>query len=130
MKWSNYIKLYNESENPASTVFHRYFSKNLAKIIVFFSIKFGFSANFISLMSFVFILVGSISLVLFNDILVFIISTQLSYGFDCSDGVVARINKTSSDFGKFLDLLLDRLNQFIFFGSTIFYFIINFHYNQ
>ncbi len=129
MKWSNYIKIYNENENPASTIFHKYISKNLAKIIVFFSLKLGFSANVISTLSFIMILIASLSLIQFNNIIVFIIATQLSYGFDCADGVVARINKNGSSFGKFFDLLLDRLNQLIFFVSTIFYFIVNFEVN-
>ena len=38
---------------------------------------------------------------------------QLSSIVDCADGMLARARGTSNDFGAYLDLLLDRINEYL-----------------
>ena len=113
MNYKDYIKLY-KNEHPASTIFHKYISKNLAKIIVFVSLKLGILLQTLSISSTLFLLLGGYFLVNYKFIFLFIILTQISYGLDCSDGVLARITNHQSIFGKFLDIALDRINMLIF----------------
>ena len=121
MNYKDYIKLYKKNEHPASTIFHKYVSKNLAKIIVFVSLKFDTSPNSLSLLS-TFCLLLAIFFSI-NSFWLFILLTQISYGLDCSDGVLARITNHQSIFGKFLDIALDRINMLIFYGSIILYYL-------
>jgi phosphatidylglycerophosphate synthase len=44
---------------------------------------------------------------------------QLSSIVDCADGMLARARGTASDFGAFLDLLLDRVNEFFLIAGAI-----------
>lgn len=122
MNYKDYIKLYKKNEHPASTIFHKYVSKNLAKFIVFVSLKFGVSPNSLSLFSTLSLALAGYFLVSMNSFWLFILLTQISYGLDCSDGVVARITNQKSIFGKFLDIALDRINMLIFYGSIILYY--------
>ena len=51
------------------------------------------------------------------------ILTQLSSIVDCSDGMLARARGQMSDFGAYLDLFLDRLNEFFLMtGCAVGYF--------
>ena len=122
MTYKDYIKLYKKNEHPASTIFHKYVSKNLAKFIVFVSLKFGVSPNSLSLFSTLCLALAGYFLVSMNSFWLFILLTQISYGLVCSDGVVARITNQKSIFGKFLDIALDRINMLIFYGSIILYY--------
>lgn len=117
--WKEFIKLYKDNENIASTFFHRHFSKNLAKILVYLSLKIGLSPNTVSFLSSATLLIGSILSLKSQNILYLLIFSQLSYALDCSDGVIARITMKSSIKGKFIDLILDRINQLIFAWSII-----------
>jgi phosphatidylglycerophosphate synthase len=45
--------------------------------------------------------------------------TQLSSIVDCADGMLARARGTASDFGAFLDLLLDRVNEFFLIAGAV-----------
>lgn len=44
---------------------------------------------------------------------------QLSSIVDCADGMLARARGTASDFGAFLDLLLDRVNEFFLIAGAV-----------
>jgi phosphatidylglycerophosphate synthase len=45
---------------------------------------------------------------------------QVSYVFDCSDGIVARYSGLSSSFGAYLDVLLDRVGGALFMLSVFY----------
>jgi phosphatidylglycerophosphate synthase len=117
--WKKFLEIYCANENKASTLFHKYISKNLAKVLVYFSLNFNLSANTLSFLSTITLLIGSILSLKQQNILYVLILSQISYALDCSDGVVARINGTSSTKGKFLDLILDRINQLVFAWGII-----------
>lgn len=117
--WKEFLKIYKVNENKASTLFHRHFSKNLAKLLVYLSLKLGLSPNTVSFLSTVTLFIGSILSIKGQNIVYLLIFSQLSYALDCSDGVIARITMKSSINGKFLDLILDRVNQLIFAWSII-----------
>lgn len=123
MTYKEYIKLYKKNEHPASTIFHKYISKNLAKFLVYFSLKLGITPNKLSLFSTLCLLLAGYSLIKLDLFWLFILLTQISYGLDCSDGVVARITNQKSVFGKFLDIALDRINMLIFYSSIILYYL-------
>lgn len=45
---------------------------------------------------------------------------QVSYVFDCADGMLARAKEMSSDYGSFLDLTVDRVTDFLLLsGITV-----------
>lgn len=46
------------------------------------------------------------------------ILTILSSVFDCADGMLARSKNQQSRYGAYLDLFLDRINDFLLFGSA------------
>lgn len=125
LSWKEYIELYSEFEHPPSTYFHKHVSKRIAKFLTYFFVKIDASPNLISICSFFLLFLG-ISCFYFIDshnlaCLAFLLLSQLSYAFDCSDGVVARINKRTSSFGGFLDLTLDRLSSNLLMLGTIGY---------
>jgi phosphatidylglycerophosphate synthase len=123
MKFKDYLIEYKKNEHPASTIFHKYISKNLAKILVYFSLKLGITPNKLSVFSTLCLLLSGYSLIKLDLFWVFILLTQISYALDCSDGVVARITNHKSIFGKFLDIALDRINMLIFYSSIILYYL-------
>jgi len=45
--------------------------------------------------------------------------TQLSSIVDCADGMLARARGTSNDFGAYLDLLLDRVNEYLLITGAV-----------
>ena len=126
---NEYFKLYDKYEKPASTLFHKYVSKKLARVFTYYFLKFNFTPNMMSFFTFV-LSVMAVSFLLYfpnyEGILLFLILLQFSYVLDCSDGVVARITKTSSKFGAYFDITLDRLNiMVILTGVGIYHFMNN-----
>jgi phosphatidylglycerophosphate synthase len=112
---SEYYSLYDAHEKPASTLFHKYVSKKIARFITYYFLRFNITPNQMSISSFLLLLIGVILLCNTERTLgtvAFVFLSQLSYAIDCSDGVVARITKTSSSFGGFLDLFMDRISLF------------------
>jgi len=110
-----YYPLYDAHEKPASTIFHKYISKKIARFITFYFLRLNITPNQMSVLSFVLLTIGIIFLLSMDRLIggiIFIVLSQLSYGIDCSDGVVARITKKSSNFGAFLDLFMDRISLF------------------
>lgn len=105
---------YNKNEKPASTIYHHYFSKNGAKAATYLFLKLGISPNFISLISFLTVLISSYLIATSQHLLISLLLLQLSYIFDCSDGVVARITNQGSKFGEMVDVSFDRILGIIF----------------
>jgi len=124
IKRKDYIKLYEEHEKPASTLFHKFFSKKIAKFLTLYFLRMGLTPNVMSLLTLILVLIAIFSLNFYKDsfgLVVFLVLLQLSYVLDCSDGVVARITNKSSKFGGFFDVTLDRLNiMLVFFGVGVF----------
>ncbi|MGF1708928.1 CDP-alcohol phosphatidyltransferase family protein [Enterovibrio baiacu] len=123
MKFSEFLPLYKQHEKPASTKYHKYVSKNGAKLFSYIAIKLGITPNQVSLISTILIIVGCGLLLAENTALnlLAIAIIQLSYICDCSDGVVARLTKTSSKFGGYLDVTLDRITGLFLYGTIILY---------
>ncbi len=116
MDFTDYLILYKENEKPASTFFHRHVSKNGAKVFSYIAIKMGITPNQISLLS-LFLFIFSCFLICLGDVsgLFFsVVLLQFAYICDCSDGVVARYTSSSSSFGAYLDVLIDRVAGYIF----------------
>jgi phosphatidylglycerophosphate synthase len=124
---SDYYKLYKEYEHPPSTLFHKYISKNLAKVLTYFSLRLNLTPNFLTLLSFILIVIGVILIILDDgsskSVVFFIIFTQLSYALDCSDGVLARIQKRSSKFGAFFDVTMDRVSLATFYMGVLWHYL-------
>jgi len=124
----DYIRLYNQYEKPASTIFHKYISKKLAKFFTYFFLYFEVTPNIISVLTFFLLIISFCLLFIVDGFLgqfLFLILMQVSYAFDCSDGVVARITKNTSSFGAYLDITLDRLNILILFAGLGIYLNMN-----
>ncbi len=47
------------------------------------------------------------------------ILTELSSIVDCADGMLARARGASNDFGAYLDLLLDRINEYLLLAGAV-----------
>jgi archaetidylinositol phosphate synthase len=117
---NDYYKIYDENEKPASTLFHKYISKKLARYFTYYFLKYHITPNMMSLFTVILITIAGITLNLnigIFGIIAFLLLLQFSYVLDCSDGVVARITNKSSKFGAFFDVTLDRLNVMIVFFS-------------
>lgn len=127
-----YIDLYNKHEKPASTLYHKYVSKKLAKFFTYYFLKFNITPNMMSLSTFFLTILAGLSLISFNNsfgIILFLLILQFSYVIDCSDGVVARITENSSKFGAFFDVTLDRINTMLVFFSIGLYYHINYGFD-
>jgi len=128
MTYKEFIGEYDKNEKPASTFYHKYVPKKIAKLISFPLYKLGVTPNLISTLSFLFLLI-SISSLFFVEgvfgVVIFFILSLLSYSLDCVDGVLARITNQSSDFGGFYDLFLDRLGEIILYYFLFLYILTN-----
>ena len=84
---------------------------------------FNINPNFISIAGFVITLIAALTLVqnLFLGGLLIIIGGL----FDIFDGIVARVNKRDTDFGAFLDSVLNRYSDAALFFGFAWYFLDN-----
>ena len=128
MTYKEFIKNYDKYEKPASTFYHKYVPKQIAKLISYPLYKIGITPNLISSFSF-FLLLTSIAFLYFKEdsvgIFIFFVLSLLSYSLDCVDGVLARITNKSSDFGGFYDLFLDRLGEAVLYYFLFLHFLTN-----
>ena len=113
---SEYVRLHRSFEKPASTVFHKYISKNIALIVGYFCYSFKITPNVMSMLSFILLFV-SLFFLTSNYMVLAILTSQLSYSFDCADGVIARIQGSTSKFGAFFDVFLDRVGSVLIAAS-------------
>ncbi len=127
MNFKEYLVFYKQNEKPASTFFHKHVSKNGAKVFSFMSIKLGFSPNSISVLSLLLLIAGCFFIFKGDAISLWasLILLQISYVCDCSDGVVARFRGLSSQFGAYLDILLDRVGGLIFLITIAYFSFVN-----
>ena len=86
---------------------------NFSKIISPFFIKYDFSANSVTIISGLFGLSGSLLIILNNNIynILAFLFLNIFVVLDLVDGEIARETKTTSLYGRWLDLFFDKLNE-------------------
>ncbi|MCK4763174.1 MAG: CDP-alcohol phosphatidyltransferase family protein [Candidatus Aminicenantes bacterium] len=97
----------------------RYFTRPLASLIVRAVFNTRVTPNHLTYVSFYMAVIAGV-FYCFGEPLFFIfggIFTQLSSVFDCADGQLARSKDMCTRFGAYLDLILDRLSDFLIFTS-------------
>lgn len=129
MKWSEFNNSCERFFSPTSTFYHRIVVLNNAKIAAFFAYKAGISPNMTTVLSSLMALLGMAIVIWKPNFLVIglcnLVLLQLCYILDVADGVLARIQNKTSRFGAFLDIFLDRFNNFVVFGGFGFAWAIN-----
>ena len=87
-------------------------------------IKIGITANILTILGFILIIIASF-FIISNNLVIGGIFLLISSTFDMLDGSIARASKTTSLFGAFLDSTLDRISEFLIFSSILIYYLIN-----
>jgi len=112
-------KFWNGIATPSSTVYCIQVTYRLSRELAFIFYRLGISPNTISGLSFLSAMVAVGAILFFPTSLgaqiLALIMFQLCYALDCADGQVARAAGKATQFGKFLDLVLDRFNNFLAF---------------
>ena len=101
------------------TVWEHYFARKIAFLLASVFLKLGISANQISFLSLSAGIVGA-GLIAFGDfklILIGALLMQVWLVLDKTDGIVARLTKTSSKFGEFFEELNGSIIAVLFFIS-------------
>ncbi|GIT15860.1 MAG: hypothetical protein CM1200mP37_4410 [Chloroflexota bacterium] len=96
-------------------------AENTISILLF---KIGITANMLTLLGFLLAIVAG-AFIVFDYLVLGSIFLLISSIFDMLDGAMARISKTTSLFGAFLDSTLDRISEFLIFSSILIYYLIN-----
>jgi archaetidylinositol phosphate synthase len=126
MKYTKFSEEWNNNMYDANTFFHKYFSMSLAKYLAFIFINIKLSPNIITLLSSILVVSSVLALNIIQGLLgacLLLVLSQLSYSFDCADGVIARISGRESSFGAFLDASLDRFNIIVYYGGIYYYMV-------
>ena len=87
-------------------------------------IKIGITANILTILGFILIIIASF-FIISNNLVFGGIFLLISSTFDMLDGSIARASKTTSLFGAFLDSTIDRISEFLIFSSILIYYLIN-----
>ena len=130
MRWKEFDDLACKNFTTlGSTWYHMAVTFRGAKVIAFFANNIGLSPNLVSFISTLFA-VTAMGLILWepNNLGTGVLSLlllQLCYMSDYADGMLARIQNRTSKFGAFLDVFLDRFNNFVVFGGFGFAWAIN-----
>lgn len=129
MKWSEFNDTCEEYFCTfGSTFYHRVVALNSAKVVTFFAYKVGISPNMTTALSSLMAVSGMGILIWKPDSLVIglcnLVLLQLCFILDCADGILARLQGKSSSFGWFLDIFLDRFNNFVVFACFGFAWVI------
>jgi len=100
---------------PRFLQINKVFNRPAASLIVRVLFKTKVTPNQVTLASFVIGLAGAgcFALATREAFIAGGLLTQLSSIVDCADGMLARARGTSNDFGAYLDLLLDRINEYL-----------------
>lgn len=87
-------------------------------------IKIGVTANILTILGFLLAILAGFFIVSNNLVLggIFLLISSI---FDMLDGAIARVSKTTSLFGAFLDSTLDRISEFLIFSSILIYYLVN-----
>ena len=76
-------------------------------------VKFNITANMITIIGLLLVIVASIIYYITENSLIFGIFLIISFTFDAMDGAVARLSGTTSKFGAYLDAVIDRYQESI-----------------
>lgn len=105
--------------------FGYYTSRRLSYLTTRLAISLGISANAVSLISLFFAFGASLILFLNLNTSFFLILgaclVQFAGVLDASDGEIARLTQTDSEFGAWLDSFTDRIKEFIYFSAAGFF---------
>ncbi|MEN8153820.1 MAG: CDP-alcohol phosphatidyltransferase family protein [Acidobacteriota bacterium] len=99
----------------------KYINRPVASLIVKAVFNTSITPNQITYFSFFLGLAGAVLLAMGSYLYIVMggILVQLSSVFDCSDGMLARSRGGGTEFGKYLDLFLDRITDFIIFSGVV-----------
>ncbi len=85
----------------------------ILQIITKTIVKFNITANMITIIGLLLVIVASIIYYITENSLIFGIFLIISFTFDAMDGAVARLSGTTSKFGAYLDAVIDRYQESI-----------------
>ncbi|WP_427916929.1 CDP-alcohol phosphatidyltransferase family protein [Vibrio amylolyticus] len=107
------LKKFKSYKTPVSLWTVENIYQNLAYPFFLIAKRIGVTPNFVTLVSFLLFLIGATFFI--NEHYILSLSVWvLSYVFDCTDGALARATNSSTRFGAFLDVSVDRLCSLIF----------------
>lgn len=122
----------NQKPKEEEWIFGYYVTRRVSKYITFIILNLSprINPNFLTVFGGIWGILGTI-LLSFPDNLYWLIGSFLCFSFfiwDCVDGEVARIQKKTSEYGKYLDKFFHPLFNILFlgFGSLGLYFITHF----
>jgi len=119
----NKINYKEIEEKTRSSSWLCYINNKFAVFLVYKFQSLPLTANIITLFSFLFVLVASFSLLIFDSKILFILFLITAYTFDNVDGIWARLKNQTSEFGRFFDLFLDKAKDYLVdLSFIIFYF--------
>jgi len=121
----DYRKSVHKSENkfnPRFLQINRYLNRPLASLIVRAVYRTKVTPNQLTYLSFVIGLAGAYFFFRGKQAFFAVggILAQLSSIVDCADGMLARVRHEMSEFGAYLDLILDRLGEFFLVAGIVF----------
>ena len=100
----------------------RYIFKPLVITIAKGLNKIKVTANMATFMMLGFSVLAFISLIPFNNLILFGVFVFLTGLFDGVDGALARLTQTDSEFGGFFDSTMDRISEFVIFLGLLLYY--------
>lgn len=118
MKKHSYDEILTHTR-PASII--SYIDNKVAAYIVYIFQDISITANLLTFISFLIVLIGIIFL-FFNLKILAILFLILAYTFDNVDGIWARFKKQNSEFGKFFDGFMDSVKYFLIDLALIIYY--------
>jgi phosphatidylglycerophosphate synthase len=117
--WSP-IEIYKQTRRKGEYIWNTLFSRPFSSVIVYLAYRTPITPNGITFISLAWGLASAASFLFWIDmtgaIFGFIFS-QMAYIFDCADGQLARMRKTSSDLGILLDFLIDEIKTYFIFAA-------------
>jgi phosphatidylglycerophosphate synthase len=119
--WREVKTIFKQTILPEDKFWVRYASRPPAAVLVYLLQGTAVTANQVSFASIFFTLSAAVMMALWNSyvgLLAAIAVFHFSYVLDCVDGQLARIKKTSSEIGAYLDFLTDELRAYIFFAGV------------
>ena len=120
MKWKDFNQIFSDDiASTSSTWYHKQIVLRLSKFITFLSYNLNINPDTLTLVSTGLAILGVLVIIFFEKsfiiFLVNLLCLQFSFALDSADGQLARMQNKSTLFGKFLDIILDRVNNFILF---------------
>ncbi len=101
----------------------KYISRPIASLIVRMVFNTRVSPNFLTYSSFIISLPGIILIALggYRNVVIGAFLILISFIVDAADGMLARSRGSGTEYGKYLDLFLDRVSDFLIFSSVTLY---------